>query len=234
MFKLNDKVGDIVTEFPAAAEILQKNKIDFCCGGDRKFKNAVKEDQVNVDPQLLIEEINDNYSEKEEYYEQLKDPKNLSQSELIDYIVDNHHSFLDQKLPQISDLIKKILRAHRKNHGNLLKKVHRLFNSLKIELEEHLIKEEEDIFPLIKRYSKLEADAEKEELLSYILELEDEHDTAGDIVKKLRKTTNDYQLPKDACNSFKLTYQLLEELEADLFQHIHLENNILFARLEND
>lgn len=233
MFNLDDKVGDIVTEFPGAAEILQNNKIDFCCGGDRKFKTAVQEDLTEVDPQLIIDEINDNYSEKREEYEQLEDPKNLSQAELIDYIVDKHHSFLDQKLPQISELTTKILRAHRENHGDLLKKVHRLFNSLKLELEEHLIKEEEDIFPLIKKYSKMEADEEKEELLNYILELEGEHDTAGDIVKKLREITADYQLPEDSCASFKLTYQLLEDLEADLFQHIHLENNILFKRLKN-
>jgi regulator of cell morphogenesis and NO signaling len=102
-----------------------------------------------------------------------------------------------------------------------------------MELEEHLIKEEEEIFPLIIKYSQAENGGENEETLNGILELETEHDTAGEIIKELREVTADYQLPEDACNSFKLTYQLLQDLEADLFQHIHLENNILFARLEN-
>jgi regulator of cell morphogenesis and NO signaling len=102
-----------------------------------------------------------------------------------------------------------------------------------MELEEHLIKEEEEIFPLIIEYSQSEETAGSEKTLKGILELETEHDTAGEIIKKLRLITNDYQLPQDACSSFELTYRLLEDLEADLFQHIHLENNILFARLNN-
>ncbi|PUU94916.1 MULTISPECIES: iron-sulfur cluster repair di-iron protein [Halanaerobium] len=235
MFKLNDTVGNIVTEFPGAAEILKKHKIDFCCGGDRELKLAVKED-LNDDSRAaeILKKINENYSNKNDYYQEIEDPKNLSQSQLIEYIIDKHHGFLQQTLPQLSELTKKILRAHRENHGQVLKKVHRLFNTLRMELEEHLIKEEEEIFPLIIKYSQAENGGENEETLNGILELETEHDTAGEIVKELREVTADYQLPEDACNSFKLCYSLLEELESDLFQHIHLENNILFARLENN
>ncbi len=235
MFRQDDTVGNIVTEFPGAADILKNNKIDFCCGGDRKLNDAVKEDLGDSSKtEIILNKINANYSEKNDYYQEIEDPKNLSQSQLIEFIVDKHHGFLQQTLPQLSDLTAKILRAHRENHGEVLKKVHRLFNTLKMELEEHLIKEEEEIFPLIKEYSQTEAQAKKRETLNGILELETEHDTAGDILKELREITADYQLPEDACNSFKLTYSLLEDLEADLFQHIHLENNILFARLENN
>lgn len=235
MFKLDDSVGNIVTEFPGAAEIFKENKIDFCCGGNRKLKEAVKEDlKESTKVESILKEINKNYSEKKDYYSEIEDPKNLSQSQLIEYIVDNHHAFLQQILPQVSELTPKVLRAHRKNHGEILKKVHRLFSTLKMELEEHLIKEEEEIFPLIIEYSQAGVNASAEQTLNGILELENEHDTAGDIIKELREITDDYQLPEDACNSFKLTYQLLQDLEADLFQHIHLENNILFARLETD
>jgi len=124
---------------------------------------------------------------------------------------------VQQNLPRLSELTKKILRAHRENHGEVLKKVHRLFSTLKMELEEHLIKEEEEIFPLIKEYSEQENDIKNKETLNAILELESEHDTAGEIIKELREVTADYQLPKDACNSFKLTYSLLKDLESDLF-----------------
>ncbi|TDO94416.1 regulator of cell morphogenesis and NO signaling [Halanaerobium saccharolyticum] len=234
MFKLNDTVGNIVTEFPGAAEIFKQNKIDFCCGGDRKLKEAVKKDlNESVKAESILKEINENYSEKKDYYAEIEDPKNLSQSQLIEYIIDNHHAFLQQTLPQLSELTTKVLRAHRQKHGEVLKKVHRLFNILKMELEEHLIKEEEEIFPLIKEYSQAKENADRKETLNGILELEAEHDTAGDIIKELREITADYRLPEDACNSYKLTYQLLQDLEADLFQHIHLENNILFARLES-
>lgn len=235
MFKLNDKVGNIVTEFPGAAEILKENKIDFCCGGDRELMLAVKED-LNDDfkAEEILKTINQNYSEKNDYYQEIEDPKNLSQSQLIDYIIDKHHGFLQQTLPRLSELTKKILRAHREKHGQTLKKVHNLFNTLRMELEEHLIKEEEDIFPLIIKYSQSENGDENEETLKGILELETEHDTAGEIIKELREVTADYSLPENACNSFKLCYSLFEDLESDLFQHIHLENNILFARLEKN
>lgn len=234
MFKFEDRIGDIVTEFPKAAEILKEYKIDFCCGGDRNLTLAVKEDLADhSQAEEILAKINASYSEKEDYYQQVEDPKNFSQAQLINYIIDKHHVYLQEILPQLSELTAKILRVHRKNHGQILKRVHRLFNHLKIELEEHLIKEEEEVFPLIIEYSKAEKKTEAKEELTKILELEAEHDKAGEIIKGIRKVTHDYQLPADACNSFKLTYKLLQDLEADLFQHIHLENNILFARIKN-
>ena len=87
MFSLNDSVGNIVTEFPGAAEILRDNKIDFCCGGDRRLKDAVEEDlNQAADPEAILKEINENYSKKNDYYQELEDPKNLSQAQLIEYI----------------------------------------------------------------------------------------------------------------------------------------------------
>ncbi|KXS47146.1 MAG: regulator of cell morphoproteinis and NO signaling [Halanaerobium sp. T82-1] len=147
MFKLDDTVGNIVTEFPGAAEILKNHRIDFCCGGDRKLKDAAREDLTDkVEAAEILAEINKNYSDKKDYYEEIDDPKNLSQSQLIEYIIDKHHAFLQQTLPQLSELTTKILRAHRKEHGQLLKEVHRLFSTLKMELEEHLIKKRKKYF----------------------------------------------------------------------------------------
>jgi regulator of cell morphogenesis and NO signaling len=57
-----------------------------------------------------------------------------------------------------------------------------------------------------------------------------EHDSAGEALSELRSSTSDYRLPEDACNTFKALYFELAELEKDLHQHIHLENNILFPR----
>jgi regulator of cell morphogenesis and NO signaling len=57
-----------------------------------------------------------------------------------------------------------------------------------------------------------------------------EHDGAGDALRKLRAVTSDYAVPADACISYKTLYEALLGFEADLHQHIHLENNILFPR----
>ena len=60
-----------------------------------------------------------------------------------------------------------------------------------------------------------------------------EHDAAGEILKSIRELSKDFATPEDGCISYHTLYKALEELEADLHQHIHLENNILFpASLE--
>jgi regulator of cell morphogenesis and NO signaling len=57
-----------------------------------------------------------------------------------------------------------------------------------------------------------------------------EHESAGDLVKRIRKASSEYTVPADACPSYIALYQDLREFEADLHQHVHLENNILFPR----
>lgn len=99
-----------------------------------------------------------------------------------------------------------------------------------VELDQHLIKEEEILFPILKE-NEGNPSAELLERISKVLkELEDEHEGAGDILKELRKITQDYKVPEDGCSTFGLTYNKIQEVESDLFQHIHLENNILFKR----
>jgi len=151
-------------------------------------------------------------------------------NELVDHILNVHHAYLHENLPKISELITKILRVHGNNHPELFK-VHKLFNTIKTELESHLIKEETIQYPAIREYEKTKAEPDLDKAINIIRELEEEHTGAGDILKELRKVTDDYAVPDDGCPTFKLTYDKLQEMESDLFQHIHLENNILFPRL---
>jgi len=109
--------------------------------------------------------------------------------------------------------------------------VHKLFHTLKTELEQHLIKEEEILFPMIKRYEAEPSDDLYKNMKETTAETEEEHEAAGDILKELREITAEYTVPQDGCGTYRRTFEILEELEADLFQHIHLENNILFHRL---
>jgi len=228
MFTTEDKIGDIVTEFPEAMSIFQNQGIDFCCGGDRPLAAGIE--KQNLEEEQLIEKLNTAYQQREAEVEEIKGNwTEASPSELIDYIVDQHHTFLKERLPEISELVVKILRVHGNKHPEELTKVHRLFNNLRIDLEQHLFTEEETVFPLIKESETISDSKKSAELISEINELESEHDHAGDILKELNEVTNGYQVPDDGCQTYQRTYQLLEELETDLFQHIHLENNILFA-----
>jgi regulator of cell morphogenesis and NO signaling len=223
-------VGDIVAEFPKAAEIFKEHKIDFCCGGDKLLTVAVKE--LNLDEVTVLEKLNQAYAAlvKNKQESQDIDWRQQSFAQLIDHIVSTHHLYLQRELPQISEFTNKILRVHGAKHGELAK-VHKLFHILKMELEQHLIKEEEILFPLIKEYEKNPSAQSLEKIKNVTNDIEAEHEQAGDIIKELRKITNQFQYPADACTSFKIAYQKLEEMESDLFQHIHLENNILHPRL---
>jgi len=97
-----------------------------------------------------------------------------------------------------------------------------------------LLKEEQILFPLIKEYDKNPSVNQLQKINEVINETEEEHEGAGDILKELRKITNDFKVPNDGCNTYVITYKIIEELESDLFQHIHLENNILFKRMNLD
>lgn len=231
-FTGNQKIGEIVTKFPTAAEIFQKYRLDFCCGGDRTLSTAIKEDKVKISEEKILEEINKAYeiflerSEKSEKRDWTEAPID----ELVDHIINTHHKYLFDNLPKISKLTMTILRVHGNTHPEL-SQVHKLFNSIKMELEEHLIKEETIQYPAIREYLKTKSKEDLRKAVNIIRDLEEEHTNAGNILKELRRVTNDYKIPDDVCETFELTYAKLQEMESDIFRHIHLENNILFPRL---
>jgi regulator of cell morphogenesis and NO signaling len=226
-FNSTQKLGDIVNAFPKAADIFKEFKIDFCCGGNRPLKSALEEQKLNEEE--VLNRLNSAY---EEYQHSTKDKNWLEAdtSEIVEHILNKHHAYLWSELPTIGKLSTTILRVHGAHHPEL-SKVHKLFNTLKMELEDHLAKEETIQYPAINEYVKSNSIEDLNKAVEVINELEAEHSGAGDILKELRAVTNDYKIPEDVCATFEKTYEKLQELESDMFQHIHLENNILFPRL---
>ena len=156
------------------------------------------------------------------------------QTNKVKYIVDKVHLIqsLDsiKLLKEIDPLMVKVFRVHFSHDPELLMKVHSLFGKLKCELEEHLLKEENILFPLMIKYDQAKDKEEKTEIEEDIRIIVNEHEAAGDILKELAEVTDDYKVPEWGCISFKLLYDYLHDLEKDLFIHIHKENNILFPR----
>ncbi|WP_459477451.1 iron-sulfur cluster repair di-iron protein [Clostridium saccharoperbutylacetonicum] len=228
-FDSNQKIGDIVTMFPKAADIFKEYKIDFCCGGDRQLITAIKDQGINEIE--LLERINYFYEKfKNNLYSEDRNWVEAPLDELVDQIVNVHHAYLYENLPKISELTTKILRVHGEKHPEL-SRVHKLFHTLKMELEAHLIEEETIQYPAINAYLTSNSEADLDKAINIINQLQDEHVGAGNILKELREITNDYELPSNACTTYSLTYSKLQEMESDIFQHIHLESNILFPRL---
>ncbi|PDY45625.1 iron-sulfur cluster repair di-iron protein [Bacillus pseudomycoides] len=227
IFTENSVIGDIVTQFPKASDLFKSYRIDFCCGGNRPIIDAINERSLSAEE--ILTKLNTLYHETKQLNESEFDWKTASYSELIDYIVNKHHRYLNEELPLLSPYVTKVLRVHGAGQPHLAQ-IHKLFHELKTELEQHLIKEETEDFPLILAFEQNPTDENYMKLRKVVDELENEHNHAGDIIKELRKVTNDFTPPVGACGTYRLVYQRLEALESDLFEHIHLENNVLFPR----
>jgi len=222
----NQNLGEIVSIFPGATEIFNKYKIDYCCGGHDTLAGAL--DSIGVDNEKIIKELNNAYENFIKSNLEYKDWRKEKPTALIKHIVQTHHEFTKKQLTEIDVLLFKVLKVHFKLHSEELLKVHRNFGSLKTELEEHLIKEEEILFPLIENYEITKDENVLSKIQQIIKDTEDEHDAAGNIIKELEKITRDFNAPEGACTSFKLVYTKIHDLEKDLFIHIYLENSVLF------
>ncbi|MBM7552965.1 iron-sulfur cluster repair di-iron protein [Thalassobacillus pellis] len=220
--------ADIVNIYPKASDLFKKNRIDFCCGGDRPLGEVF--DKQKIDEDMILTKLNENYTEWVSKGNQAADWDAVSNTELVDHIVYTHHAFLNEELPALGQFVSKIFRVHGDHHPHL-RELHKLYNELKTELEAHLIKEETEVFPLVKEYDENPSEELRNRIHAANGTLENEHDHAGDILKQIHTITGGFEPPQDACNSYRITYKRLAELEEDTFQHIHLENNILFKRI---
>lgn len=221
-----EKISDIVSEFHGASNLFKEYKIDFCCGGGQILSEVIR--QKNLDESEILKKLNESYDEMINRDKET-DWRKASVSELINQIVHVHHAYLKKELPVLSAFTTKILRVHGENHQELAT-LHRLFHHMQTELEQHLIVEEEILFPMLEQYEADPSPELYEKTVKRIQELETDHSGVGNYLKEMREVTNGFELPLGACRTFTLTYLKLIELESDLFEHIHLENNILFPR----
>lgn len=228
-FTGSETVGEIVAAFPGAGNLMKEYKIDFCCGGNRPLSEALKQEQI--DESAFLDELNQRYQQALQKQQQNVDWRKAPLDDLIDHIVQTHHAYLLEELPLLSQFVTKIFRVHGAAHPELAQ-LHRLFHQMKTDLEQHLVDEEEKVFPLIKEAVRTGTPDAFQKANEIISEMEDDHSAVGDLLKEMRKITDNYRLPEGACRTYTLTFRKLEELEADLFQHIHLENNVLFPRIK--
>lgn len=233
----HDTVRDVVVTYPAARRIFEGMGIDYCCGGQKPLSEAAKNAGVSVSEvasavEHAVEEDADKGGEPDRSW------TDASLTELADHIETAHHAYMRDALPRLSKLLTTVGRAHHANHGEMLAELSETFGGLREEIEMHLMKEEQVLFPYIRQ---MQASASRKAALppmhcgtvqNPVRQMEAEHEHAGDALARMRSLTDDYTLPADACPTFEALYQALQELEADLHEHIHLENNILFPRAE--
>ncbi|RKZ65594.1 MAG: iron-sulfur cluster repair di-iron protein, partial [Gammaproteobacteria bacterium] len=150
---------------------------------------------------------------------------------LTNHIAEKHHAFMKRELPRVGELMAKVLNAHGANHPEL-DEVARVFEALSLELGDHLMKEEQMLFPIIQEM-EITREAGRSHCGSVnnpIGVMEYEHDNAGVALGRLRELTNDYTPPADGCPTYQALLAGLAAMERDLHEHIHKENNILHPR----
>lgn len=217
-------VGEIVANDFRTASLFKNSGIDFCCGGKQSIEDACREKGVN--PEVLEKQI------AELQTEAISPSQNFNEwapGFLADYIVNTHHKYVQKTLPELMFYTRKIADVHGENHPELVEMAS-IFAGINDELQQHLKNEEEVLFPAIKKAEAGE-DAEAREIIASEIErMEGEHEFAGGAMDKINEISNQYQLPEDACNTYRVAFNLLEQFEDDLHVHVHLENNILYPK----
>lgn len=227
-------VAEVALSYPQAIEVLNKYNMDYCCHGSINFTKACN--QAALDPEMVWEEIQQAPA-KQRTGNQLNFSK-WSSTMLIDFIVQHHHAYVQDSIPQIRELLDKICKVHGDTNPELLA-VRNDFEELAEELLNHLPKEEEILFPAIKRMEGTENLVTGNVILPSSLHMpirimEDEHERAGELIMSIREKTSHYTVPPYGCPTYQLAFLMLQEFDNDLIQHIHLENNILFPRVKNE
>jgi regulator of cell morphogenesis and NO signaling len=163
--------------------------------------------------------------------EPTEDWTQASLATLCNHIEQTHHAYLRTELPRLTTLIAKLVDAHGEAHPELPKVQHE-FAALRGELEPHMFKEEQVLFPAIRRLEQVKTPPTFPfgTVANPIRMMEHEHDNAGNGLAHIRELTCEYRVPADACNTYRAALHGLSELELDLHQHIHKENNLLFPR----
>jgi regulator of cell morphogenesis and NO signaling len=225
-------ITDIVTLDYRTADVFTRHGIDYCCGGKMSLSMACQIRNLNVEE--IKKELNNSIRN-------IQISPNLPFDQwdidfLSDYITHVHHTYIRRTLPVLKNYIEKFVLAHRKKMS-WLDELQKVYEQLSRHLMPHLQQEEEIIFPYVKQiahayngqepYAKLLVRTLRkpvEDVMNH------EHNTLGKLLNRLRELTHYYHIDSDACTSHKVVFHKLRELDNDLVQHIHLENNVLFPR----
>ncbi|TYB77071.1 iron-sulfur cluster repair di-iron protein [Bizionia myxarmorum] len=232
---LSRPIGEFVADDFRTAAVFSNYGIDFCCKGHRTVEEVC--DKNGVNPNELLDKLDAILNSKGT---DAIDYKSWPLDLLAEYVEKKHHRYVEEKIPVLRQFLDKLCKVHGERHPELFK-INELFTGCAGELSAHMKKEELILFPYIKKMVKTSIAGEQLDKPHFgtvgnpIAMMMAEHENEGDRFRKIALLTNNYTPPADGCNTYKVTFAMLDEFEKDLHLHIHLENNILFpeaAKLE--
>lgn len=223
-------LGEIVAADYRAAAILDRFGLDFCCGGRRTLEEACG--TKGVDPSAVGAALDARGGHTAG--EDVPDTSWLP-DELTRYIERRHHSYVRGQSPIIAAWLVKLVSVHGERHPEL-RAIATHFDQVVGELQMHMIKEEQILFPYIRALA-----AARDQKMppppnvfgtvrNPIRMMEAEHQSAGSELGMIRELTNDYTTPADGCTTYRVCTEELSAFDRDLRLHIQLENNVLFPK----
>lgn len=219
----NMSVADIAAALPSSVRVFEEHGVDFCCGGKKPI-GVVCEEQGLSFPELASEIAASTATAAPDDREWAQEPL----SALIAHIIRAYHDPLRAELPRLQALASKVAQVHGPNAAHLIR-VEEVVDELSSDMMQHMEKEELVLFPAIRAVESGD-DIAAVEIAMPVGIMEQEHDRAGALLAELRRITDAYVTPAWGCNTFRTLYRELEQFEASMHQHVHLENNILFPR----
>jgi len=218
-------VGELVVDRPELMKVFDQLGIDYCCAGEKSLVDACSE--AGVDLALANEAVSE--AELAPDGSSGDDWAKLDTLALVNHIEATHHRYLDEEMPRLSELADKVVAVHGDNHPEL-GQIAEILSAFITDMGPHLMKEERVLFPMVREL------AVATEATSFhcgsignpINMMRYEHVQVGEMLAGMRRLSNDYSVPDDACASYRAFYQGLAMLESDTHLHIHKENNILF------
>ncbi len=225
---ISKPIGEFVANDFRTAAVFSNYGIDFCCKGHRTLEDVCNKN--GIDTYELLNKLDAVLESKSN---STIDYKSWPIDLLAEYIEKTHHRYVTEKIPVLRQFLDKLCKVHGGNHPELFK-INELFIGCASELSAHMKKEELILFPFIKKMVKASLNGQAIEAPHFgtvgnpIAMMMEEHENEGERFRKIALITNNYTPPSDACNTYKVTFAMLDEFEKDLHLHIHLENNILF------
>jgi regulator of cell morphogenesis and NO signaling len=217
----NMTVGEIVAQRPARSRVFERLGIEYCCGGKIPLEKACAKRGLHAESVIATLEATEAAPDGDGG----PDLAALDLSGLVQHIEGTHHAYLRGELPRLGALTSKVARVHGGAHPWLVE-LDDVFHRMAAELEQHMHKEEQVLFPAIVRIGA----GNPSDVSGPVAVMEHEHDEAGAALTRMRELSGGFTPPLDACNSFRAMLDGLRELELDTHEHISIENNILFPR----
>ena len=213
---LDDTLGNLACNIPGATRVFHEFHLDFCCGGAKSLRQAAQERGIDAS------QVRDRLLDLDPQGEPQDRWQDAAPAQLIDHLLVRYHAIHREQLPELIRLAIRVEKVH-SERPDCPSGLTELLMEMQQELESHMQKEEQVLFPMILRGGGAMAGGP-------ISVMRFEHDQHGEALERVVELTHDMQPPANACNTWQALYRGLNELRQDLMQHIHLENNVLFPR----